>query len=60
MNVNKRSLRDFSSWKALVQWIDERYEEYFLEEHRVNRKDFPLLDNRIHLCLYFLPPTTHR
>ena len=46
-----------ASWKPLVQAIDERFDAYLDQERKVNRQG--MADNRIHCCLYFVPPTGH-
>lgn len=45
------------SWKPIIQYIDNKFEEFLTEESKVNRSPFP--DNRVHCCLYFIAPTGH-
>jgi septin 7 len=39
---------------SIVDYIDLKYEEYLNSESRVSRK--PIVDDRIHCCLYFIAP----
>jgi septin 7 len=44
-------------WQPIIDYIDSRYEEFLINESRVNRK--PLPDSRVHCCLYFVAPSGH-
>ncbi|XP_050536452.1 septin-2 [Daktulosphaira vitifoliae] len=39
------------------EYIDEQFRAYFSEESGVVRKN--IVDNRVHCCLYFIPPHCH-
>ncbi|KAI7789331.1 septin-5-like, partial [Triplophysa rosa] len=45
------------SWKPVVDYIDEQFEQYFRDESGLNRKN--IQDNRVHCCLYFVSPFGH-
>ncbi|KAK3911245.1 Septin-4 [Frankliniella fusca] len=45
------------SWKACVNYVDEQFRQYFTDENGLNRRN--LQDNRVHCCLYFIPPYGH-
>ncbi|XP_014662298.1 PREDICTED: septin-7-like isoform X3 [Priapulus caudatus] len=44
-------------WQTIIDYIEQRYEEYLNGESRVNRKTMP--DARVHCCLYFISPNGH-
>ncbi|XP_022786669.1 septin-7-like isoform X2 [Stylophora pistillata] len=44
-------------WKPIIEYIDNKFEEYLNAESRVFRSPFP--DDRVHCCLYFIAPTGH-
>ncbi|KAK2840973.1 hypothetical protein Q7C36_012552 [Tachysurus vachellii] len=44
-------------WKPITDYIDQQFEQYFRDESGLNRKN--ILDNRVHCCLYFIPPFGH-
>lgn len=46
-----------SSWKPITDYIDHQFEQYFRDESGLNRKN--IQDNRVHCCLYFIPPFGH-
>ncbi|KAF7375272.1 Septin-type G domain-containing protein [Mycena sanguinolenta] len=46
-----------TSWNPILESIEQRYEAYLQQEHRVRRTK--LVDNRIHACVYFIQPTGH-
>lgn len=46
-----------SSWKPITDYIDQQFEQYFRDESGLNRKN--IQDNRVHCCLYFIPPFGH-
>uniref|UniRef100_A0AAY4A3K7 Septin-type G domain-containing protein n=1 Tax=Denticeps clupeoides TaxID=299321 RepID=A0AAY4A3K7_9TELE len=45
------------SWKAVEEYIDLQFEQYFRDESGLNRKN--IQDNRVHCCLYFISPYGH-
>ncbi|XP_056388312.1 septin-5 isoform X10 [Hyla sarda] len=45
------------SWKAITDYIDQQFEQYFRDESGLNRKN--IQDNRVHCCLYFISPFGH-
>lgn len=45
------------TWKACSAYIDEQFRQYFTDESGLNRKN--IQDNRVHCCLYFIPPYGH-
>ncbi|KDR06354.1 septin-2 isoform X1 [Zootermopsis nevadensis] len=45
------------SWRACCSYIDEQFRQYFTDESGLNRKN--IQDNRVHCCLYFVPPYGH-
>ncbi|XP_033228884.1 septin-2-like [Belonocnema kinseyi] len=45
------------TWKACSSYIDEQFRQYFTDESGLNRKN--IQDNRVHCCLYFIPPYGH-
>uniref|UniRef100_A0A3P8VSM8 Septin 5a n=1 Tax=Cynoglossus semilaevis TaxID=244447 RepID=A0A3P8VSM8_CYNSE len=44
-------------WKTITDYIDQQFEQYFRDESGLNRKN--IQDNRVHCCLYFIPPFGH-
>uniref|UniRef100_A0A8C4IQW9 Septin 5b n=1 Tax=Dicentrarchus labrax TaxID=13489 RepID=A0A8C4IQW9_DICLA len=44
-------------WRAVTDYIDQQFEHYFRDESGLNRKN--IQDNRVHCCLYFIPPFGH-
>jgi septin 4 len=46
------------SWRVVVDYIDEQFRQYFMDESGLNRKN--IADNRVHCCLYAVPPWGHR
>lgn len=46
------------SWRAVVDYIDEQFRQYFMDESGLNRKN--IQDNRVHCCLFAVPPWGHR
>lgn len=46
------------SWRVCTEYIDEQFRQYFMDESGLNRKN--IQDNRVHCCLYFVPPWGHR
>lgn len=45
------------SWRVCCSYIDEQFRQYFTDESGLNRKN--IQDNRVHCCLYFVPPYGH-
>ncbi|CAB3261550.1 unnamed protein product [Arctia plantaginis] len=45
------------SWRVCSSYIDEQFRQYFTDESGLNRRH--MQDNRVHCCLYFVPPWTH-
>lgn len=46
------------SWRVCSAYIDEQFRQYFTDESGLNRRH--MQDNRVHCCLYFVPPWAHR
>lgn len=46
------------SWRVCTAYIDEQFRQYFTDESGLNRRN--IQDNRVHCCLYFVPPWGHR
>ncbi|XP_037945692.1 protein peanut-like [Teleopsis dalmanni] len=44
-------------WVPILEYVDNKYEEYLTAESRVHRTQIP--DNRVHCCLYFIAPSGH-
>ncbi|XP_058463239.1 septin-7 isoform X3 [Malaya genurostris] len=44
-------------WKPIVDFVENKYEEYLTAESRVQRMAIP--DTRVHVCLYFIAPSGH-
>lgn len=45
------------SWRPVTDYIEQQFEQYFRDESGLNRKN--IQDNRVHCCLYFIPPFGH-
>ncbi|KAL1478589.1 hypothetical protein MTO96_034975 [Rhipicephalus appendiculatus] len=45
------------SWRSIDRYIDEQFNQFFKDESGLNRKN--IVDNRVHCCLYFIPPWGH-
>jgi len=45
------------SWKPVQTEIEDRFDAYLEQERRVHRGT--MVDDRIHCCLYFIPPSGH-
>ncbi|XP_039262184.2 septin-2-like [Styela clava] len=52
--VNKEN-----SFKPIVEYIDQQFENYLQEELKIIRSLHNYHDTRIHACLYFISPTGH-
>lgn len=46
------------SWRVCSAYIDEQFRQYFTDESGLNRRH--MQDNRVHCCIYFVPPWAHR
>ena len=44
-------------WTPLVDFVDDQYESYMRQEQQPSRLN--IRDQRVHACLYFVPPTGH-
>ncbi|XP_035711935.1 protein peanut isoform X3 [Folsomia candida] len=51
------SIDNSQCWQPILDYIENRYEDFLNAESRVNRKT--LLDSRVHCCLYFIAPSGH-
>ncbi|CAL8097079.1 unnamed protein product [Orchesella dallaii] len=51
------SIDNSQCWQPVLDYIENRYEDYLNAESRVNRK--AVLDGRVHSCLYFIAPSGH-
>ncbi|KAL1140226.1 hypothetical protein AAG570_000158 [Ranatra chinensis] len=51
------ALNSEDSWRVCCNYIDEQFRQYFTDESGLNRKN--IQDNRVHCCLYFIPPYGH-
>ena len=49
----------YFSYKKIVDYIDQQFENYLQEELKVKRMLHSYHDSRIHACLYFVAPTGH-
>jgi len=47
------------SYKPVVEYINQQFENYLQEELKVCRSLYSYHDTRIHACLYFISPTGH-
>ncbi|XP_067013534.2 septin-2 isoform X2 [Anabrus simplex] len=45
------------NWAASCSYIDEQFRQFYNDETGLNRKN--IQDNRVHCCLYFIPPFGH-
>jgi len=48
------SLSGTDQYSAISDFIDERFEKYFIDECGLNRRH--IIDHRVHACLYFISP----
>ena len=44
-------------WSPVINYVEKQFDKYLDAETRVER--FPMVDSRIHACLYFIAPTGH-
>ncbi|XP_051533356.1 septin 4a isoform X1 [Myxocyprinus asiaticus] len=51
------AVNNTESWRAVLDYIDQQFEQYFRDESGLNRKN--IQDNRVHCCLYFISPFGH-
>ncbi|XP_066501501.1 septin 4a isoform X1 [Hoplias malabaricus] len=51
------AVNNIESWKPIVDYIDQQFEQFFRDESGLNRKN--IQDNRVHCCLYFISPYGH-
>ncbi|XP_055036947.2 septin 4a [Misgurnus anguillicaudatus] len=51
------AVNNTESWRPVLDYIDEQFEQYFRDESGLNRKN--IQDNRVHCCLYFISPFGH-
>ncbi|XP_050300473.1 septin-2 isoform X2 [Anthonomus grandis grandis] len=47
------------SFRAIVKYIDDQFENYLQEELKIKRSLSTFHDTRVHACLYFICPTGH-
>jgi len=45
------------SWKPIEDYIDSQFGQFYRDETGLNRRN--IKDNRVHCCLYFIPPYGH-
>lgn len=48
------ALNSEETCQALSDYIDVQFKKYFQDESGLHRKS--IVDNRVHCCLYFIPP----
>jgi septin family protein len=46
-----------SSWKPILDFIDQQFLKYFQAETSFGIERKYVQDQRVHCCLYFLPPS---
>ncbi|XP_053335069.1 septin-5-like isoform X2 [Clarias gariepinus] len=51
------ALDNTNSWKPVVDYIDQQFEQYRQAENSLNRKN--IHDTRVHCCLYFISSSGH-
>ena len=51
------ALNNEESWRPILENVESRYDSYLDQEFKVNRSG--IKDERIHACLYFIPPSGH-
>ena len=44
-------------WDPIINYVENQFDNYLDAEMRVTR--FPIADQRVHVCLYFIAPTGH-
>ncbi|XP_022245513.1 septin-2-like isoform X1 [Limulus polyphemus] len=45
------------NWMVIENYITDQFNQFFKDESGLNRKN--IVDNRVHCCLYFIPPWGH-
>lgn len=58
MNIPIALVEYLFSWEPALEYINEQYEKYLIEEQGAERTRW-IHDTRVHCCLYFIPPTGH-
>jgi septin 2 len=51
------SIDNRASWAPIVDYINDQYETYLMDESGLNRRN--ITDNRVHCCLFFINPVGH-
>ncbi|XP_076836556.1 septin 4a isoform X1 [Brachyhypopomus gauderio] len=51
------AVNNTGSWKPVVDYIEQQFEQYFRDESGLNRRN--IQDHRVHCCLYFISPYGH-
>ncbi|KAM7392346.1 hypothetical protein PAMA_007456 [Pampus argenteus] len=51
------AINNTDCWRPVTDYIDQQFEHYLRDESGLNRKN--IQDNRVHCCLYFIPPFGH-
>lgn len=51
------SLDSSESFKPIVSYIEQQFENYLRDESGLNRRN--IADNRVHCCFYFINPSGH-
>lgn len=44
-------------WAPVIDYVEKQFDKYLDAETRVER--FPVVDSRVHACLYFIAPSGH-
>jgi septin family protein len=47
----------FCSWKPILDFVDQQFLKYFQAETSFGIERKYVQDQRVHCCLYFLPPS---
>lgn len=57
--LSKPLIHSFSkSFQEIVGYLERQYDDILAEESRIKRNP-RFRDNRVHVLLYFIPPTGH-
>ncbi|XP_061155081.1 septin-5-like isoform X1 [Syngnathus typhle] len=51
------AVNNMQSWKHLEDYVEQQFDQFFRDESGLNRRN--IQDNRVHCCLYFIPPYGH-
>jgi septin 2 len=51
------SLNNEDSFRPIIKYVDDQFERYLQDESGLNRRN--IVDNRVHLCFYFVNPVGH-